>query len=154
VQARVVDRDRGARRQRLGERRSYSSKRRPDSALTNVTVPMVRSRTRIGAIITDDMPSSRMMRSVLGVARSGGDHLAGDLGVQLGAAGTQDAVQGGRLRIGRILAPQPIGECDLLRVRVRHGDWRTSPSSPTRSTPHQSAISGTASCAALRRVCS
>ena len=124
VQARVVDRRRRAQRQVLGQRQ----------------VALVEAAARLGADERDRADravahahrrdhrrarcrSSRMSAQVLLALRAGHDHLVGDLRVR--AASARCGSPGGRAevsRVGRELAPQPLGQRDLLGVGVRDRD--------------------------------
>ena len=85
VQARVLDRGRGAQREVLDEpevhlRRTAGPTRRD----TNEITPSTRSRSRIGTSIAERRPTERMISQVLRVARARLEHLVGDLRIQLG----------------------------------------------------------------------
>ena len=102
--------------------RSRSPKRRPDSAPTNVTVPIVRSRTRIGATIAERICSSRMRRRCSSLCAPATIISSRDLRDELRAPAADHLMDRRGLGVGRELAPQPLGQRDLLGVGVRHRD--------------------------------
>ena len=92
VQARVLDRGRGAQREVLDEPEVHLVEPPARLGDTNEITPSTRSRSRIGTSIAERRPTERMSSRCSASARRLDEHLVGDLRIQLGDPVAQHAV--------------------------------------------------------------
>ena len=124
VQARVLDRGRGAQREILREREVVVAEAAAAvGGDQRERAERLLSPTRIGTTITERMPIARIASSCSGSVDRLLEHLVGDVAEQLGRAAAQDRGHAGRgVRVRRVAAAQILGHRDLGRVGVGERD--------------------------------